>query len=82
MGRLIKMALHNMEVRLNGDGTGTVMSDLYRDPRYTANAEWRAAIDAIENTVLAHALCGINVASPYYVKGLDLAFKAADKLAG
>ena len=82
MGRLIKLAIHNMEVRLNGDGTGTVMSDLYRDPRYTSDPEWRAAVDAIENVVLAHALSGLNVASPIYCQGLDLAFKAAGLMAG
>jgi hypothetical protein len=82
MGRLIKMALHNREVRLSGDGTGTVMSDLFRDPRYMSNPKWQAAVDAIENTVLAHALSGINVSSPFYVKGLDLAFRAVDELNG
>lgn len=78
MGRIITLPVHGMEVTLTGDGSGSVVSDLLQDPRYGSDPEWRAGVNAIENLVLAHALAGINVGSPIYVKGVELVVQALE----
>lgn len=75
--RIISLPMcHNMIIHLEPNGMGSVISDLCRDPAYTANKRWGAAVDALESLVLAHACAGINVASPLYVDGLKTAIDA------
>jgi hypothetical protein len=39
-------------------------------------AEYNAAMDGIESMILAHAIAGIDVASPAYVEGIETAVQA------
>ena len=41
-----------------------------------SNRLCRAAMDAIESLVLAHACAGVDVASPGYVEGIETAVEA------
>lgn len=54
--------------------SGTITSDLRQDgpedPLFTA------AIDGLEALVLAHACAGVDVASPAYIEGIEMAVEA------
>jgi len=52
---------------------GTVTSDLHSDED---NPEVKAAMDALESLILAHACAGVDVASPAYVAGIETAVEA------
>jgi hypothetical protein len=50
---------------------GKITSDLKG-----GNRLYRAAMDAIESLILAHACAGLDVASPAYVEGIETAVEA------
>jgi hypothetical protein len=52
---------------------GTIASDLKRQADSRLG---RAAMDAVEALVLAHACAGVDVASPAYAEGLETAVEA------
>jgi hypothetical protein len=50
---------------------GKIASDLKG-----GNPLFRAAMDAIESLILAHACAGVDVASPAYVEGIETAVES------
>lgn len=54
------------------DNAGKITSDLKGDGD---NSELKAAMDAIESLILAHAIAGVDVASPAYVEGTETAIE-------
>jgi hypothetical protein len=52
---------------------GTITSDLHDDDD---SPEMKAAMDAIESLILAHACAGVDVASPAYIEGIETAVEA------
>ena len=65
-------------VRENGadkPGSGAITSDL-RTAGTAANRQYNAAIDGLESLILAHACAGVDVESPAYVEGVEVAVEA------
>jgi hypothetical protein len=55
------------------DNGGKITSDLkHANDKRTV----QAAMDAIESLILAHAVAGVDVASPAYVEGIEIAVEA------
>lgn len=54
---------------------GTITSDLHTDDE--DDDEYNSAIDGIEALVLAHAVEGIDISAPAYVKGIQTAVDSA-----
>ena len=74
----IKLPCYGIKIKLSNGGVGTITSDLHKtagDYPITAN-EYDASINAIESLILAHAVAGINVESPAYIKGIETAVEA------
>ena len=62
--------------REDGESTpraSTIESDLHGSDE---TAEEKAAIDAIESMILAHAAAGVDIESPAYMEGIETAFDA------
>lgn len=78
----IVLPVFNLRVELHTGG-GTITSDLTADVDRTAPGdEHAAAMDAVEALVLAHAVAGVDIATPEYVTGLQHAVDAiADQFA-
>ena len=57
------------------NGGGSIVSDLHQPPDPDDPDSWGydAAMHAIEAIILAHAIAGIEVASPAYVEGVETA---------
>jgi hypothetical protein len=62
-------------------GSGTVISNLHTDeltePTEEGDDEYNSVIDGIESLILAHAVEGIDISAPAYVKGIQTAVDAA-----
>jgi len=78
--KVIKLDSFHIVITLDGKGGGTITSDI-RGGRednpegYLDNDDLRydASCDALESLVLAHACAGIDVNSPAYLEGLEVA---------
>ena len=65
----ITLPCFGIAIELTGK-TGRITSDLHGTKD---NPQVRAAMDAIEALILAHACAGVDVASPAYVEGTETA---------
>lgn len=76
--REIRVPVGGMVIELHkddeGETAGTITSELLDGVE--AGGQLAAAIDAIESMVLAHACAGIDIESPAYLEGLDVALGA------
>lgn len=79
----INTQCHGIIVTLDGQGGGSIESDLHEDVETeTATGSVAetlildAAVDALESLVLAHAVAGIDITSPAYLEGLETAIDA------
>ena len=74
----IRLSCYGIQIDLTDRDGGSIRSDLKRAPgdECAADAEFNAAIDAIESIVLAHAIAGIDVTDPAYTEGIDAAAEA------
>ena len=78
MSRTISTGVCGITVILNDraeevTGAGQISSDL-RDGE--ADIEYLAAVDALESIILAHACAGIDITSPAYLEGIEVAVEA------
>jgi hypothetical protein len=55
---------------------GTISSTISANFAQDENLQFVAAIDAVESLILAHAMQGIDVKNPAYVKGIETALEA------
>lgn len=79
MSRTISTGVYGITVILNErveevTGAGQISSDL-RD-REETDIEYLAAVDALESLILAHACAGIDITSPAYLEGIEVAVEA------
>lgn len=58
---------------------GTIESELHEPDE---SSEMKAALDTLEALVLAHAVAGVDVASPAYVEGVETAIDAIGNRVG
>lgn len=80
MARTIKTDCFGIVVTLDGNGAGTIKSDLHEssdNPDTKADAFlYDAAVDGIEAMILAHAVAGIDITTPAYLAGIETAVEA------
>jgi len=80
--KIIRLPCFGIAVHLNrqhtakAPGAGTITSKL-KGPEKTA-AEWlrNAATAGLESLILAHACAGVDVKSPAYLEGIEMAVEA------
>jgi hypothetical protein len=70
---------YGITVMVDGAGVGAINSELKKhligdDP--APGDEIEGAVDALESLIMAHAVAGIDVASPAYVTGLETCMEA------
>lgn len=75
--RVIRIDLdhHKVAVRLNGNGGGSIESDL-KDYENEDADDYNSAIDGVESLLLAHAMAGVDIQSQAYIEGLKSAVEA------
>ena len=72
--KTIRLPIHSITITLDGDGNGSVSShDLLGE---APSMEYRAAVDGLLNVIVGHACAGINVESPAYLEGVEVALDA------
>jgi hypothetical protein len=71
--KTIELPCYGMVITLSDNG-GFITSDLHVP---VMEYEIKAAIDAIESLVLAHACAGVDVESLGYIEGIETAIEAA-----
>ena len=69
--KTIKLPCFGIEINVDGEG-GSINSDLHEENEDNYNI----AMDALESLILAHAVAGIDVASPAYLEGIETAVQA------
>lgn len=85
--KILKMESFNIELELVSEDpehegawlSGSIVkSDLGKDAdrHVQEDAAYVAAVDAIESMVLAHAIAGIDINTPEYLEGLEVAVMA------
>jgi hypothetical protein len=75
----IKLSCFGIVIYLNGPPgkqSGTLHSDLHEKKE---SNQLMAAIDALESIILAHACEGIDVKSPAYVCGIEIAANSIER---
>ena len=82
MTKTIELPCFGIVVEIE-DGGGTISSDLkvevtdYNECDYgSAQEEYNTAMDAIESVILAHACAGIDIKSPAYIEGIEVAVQS------
>lgn len=66
-----------IKVVVNSDGEhGSICSDLKVDTNEEGDDLYNAAMDGLESMILAHAIAGIDIQSPAYIKGIETAVNA------
>ncbi|WP_176331434.1 hypothetical protein [Burkholderia vietnamiensis] len=70
---VIKLPAFGIVIDIGANGGAAIMSDLHEEDE---PPEVKAAMDAVEAMVLAHAAAGIDVRSPAYLEGIDTAVEA------
>ena len=81
MSKVIKTGVFGIEVTLEEDGSGSIVStmgsghgnDPSDDP---ADTVYDAAIGGLESLILAHACAGIDITTPAYLEGIETAVEA------
>jgi len=69
-------------VTLDGNGGGTIKSDLREDADVLDMDSdpdahlYDAAVDGLEALILAHACAGIDITTPTYLQGIEVAVEA------
>ena len=63
--KVIKLGVHGIEINLGFSGGDNIISDLND-----------SAFDGMESLILAHACAGIDVESPAYLEGIEVAVEA------
>jgi hypothetical protein len=78
MKKTIKTGVYGITVELSwskeDEVSGTITSDLHDGEGQSA--EYKAAIDGLESLILAHACAGIDITSPAYLEGIEVAVMA------
>ncbi len=80
--REIRLPCYGITIRLHRPnsahrpGAGTIATDLKTLGKAAADKQYNAAIDGLESLILAHVCAGINVESPAYVEGVEMALDA------
>lgn len=73
---IIKLPCFDIEIHSvsrNSDESGSITSSLHEDDE---SDELKAALDAIEAMILAHAIAGVEVRSDAYLEGIETAVEA------
>ena len=68
----VRLPCFGIVLQLDGDG-GTINSDLHTTDD---TVEQTAALDAVESLILAHAVAGVDIASPAYIEGIEVAVES------
>lgn len=71
--RGIRLQVHGIVITVSPQGAGAIQSSLHDAGE---SPEAKAALDAVESMILAHAVAGINVDSPAYLEGIETAVEA------
>lgn len=71
--RFIKLPVFDIEVNLMEKGGGTITSSMCSSEDSQAS---RDALDSIESLILAHACAGVDIESPAYLEGIEVAVEA------
>ena len=78
--KTIELPCYEIKVTLDDQmiGFGTIESNLQREePSMSSTGnEYNGSLDAIESLILAHAVAGIDIASPAYVEGIETTIDA------
>jgi len=78
MEKEIKTNVYGITVYLSGDGevpNGRIVSDLI-DGSDDPDVELCAALSGLESLILAHACAGIDITTPAYLEGIEVAINA------
>ena len=75
MNKVIKTGVFGIEVTVNEDGSGKIISVL-RESYDEGDAEYSVAIDGLESLILAHACAGIDITTPAYLEGIEVAVES------
>lgn len=88
MKKKIELPIYGIVVTLSPDGkSGRIESELDRDrpddcdggsEEDTSYDLFNGAMDGIESVILAHAVAGIDIQAPAYVKGIQTAVDACE----
>ena len=72
-----KVGAHEVLIRFQGKGKGGVIETDFKagDGDSEGDDAYDHAIDGIESLLLAHAVAGVDVRSPQYVQGLEVALE-------
>lgn len=68
---IIKLPVYGILININEQGGGGISSADLQDE--AAGPEYEAAIDGLLSLILAHACSGIDVESPAYLEGIEVA---------
>jgi len=71
---IIKLPVFGIVININSQGGGGISSADLQDE--TAGPEYEAAIDGLLSLILAHACAGIDVKSPAYLQGIEVAVES------
>ncbi len=79
--KTIKLPCFDIVVQIDEEhpGRGNIISSLHeKKDKYKKSDyyEYEAAIDAIESLIFAHACAGIDIESPAYLEGIEIAIIA------
>jgi hypothetical protein len=77
----IRLPCFGITLRLHGKPPGAkspggAIASTLRFPGPPGNRLYHAAVDALESLILAHACAGVDVQSPAYVEGIEIAVEA------
>ena len=77
---VLELPCYGIVVKLTGNMSGTIESDLHNEfnEENATDRRYISAIDAIESLILAHACAGIDILSPKYIKGIEVAVEAIE----
>ena len=72
---IIDLKVFGIVVTVVEDG-GSIVSDLKETDGLQADVAYNCAMDGIESLILAHAIAGVNVAAPSYIKAVEAAVQS------
>jgi len=71
----IDLKVFGIVVTVVGDG-GSIVSDLKETDGLQADVAYNYAMHGIESLILAHAVAGVNIATPGYIEAVETAVNA------
>jgi hypothetical protein len=74
--KTIETNCQGITVTLDGEGAGTITSDLHEVGVRADTALYNAAIDGLESMILGHACAGMDITTPAYLEGVEVAIEA------